>query len=337
MRLWKCGAAALTLGLSISLVTLTGCSGGGSPTTPPSGGGEKKDKKDGDDKKTGHDDKKDKKEGGGDKKGKTALTAGKGVIKGKVTLASAPDVEKLNEELKGKMEKQEDKAHCLAAKAGPDRDQQMWVVSKDKGLKNVVVFLVPEKGTFFACSPDDEAVKKVKDKAAEIHQPFCAFHPHVSVHFPVYRDAKNEEQKTGQKITIFNDTDKAEGGKAGGISHNTKWGSSTEGQTTGNETIKPGGMVDITNAIPSRTEPITFACSIHGWMNAYMFVLDNPYFAVTDADGNYEIRNVPKGKVKIVVWHEGVPDNYINEGGKDGLTVEVNDDEVKKDFTAKTK
>ena len=35
-------------------------------------------------------------------------------------------------------------------------------------------------------------------------------------------------------------------------------------------------------------------------------VLDNPYFAVTDAKGNFEIKNVPAGTQKVVVWQEAV-------------------------------
>ena len=35
-------------------------------------------------------------------------------------------------------------------------------------------------------------------------------------------------------------------------------------------------------------------------------VLDNPYFAVTDDKGNFEIKNVPAGTQKVVVWQEAV-------------------------------
>ena len=39
-------------------------------------------------------------------------------------------------------------------------------------------------------------------------------------------------------------------------------------------------------------------------MKAYWLVLDNPYFAVTDDKGNFEIKNVPAGTQKVVVWQE---------------------------------
>ena len=36
-------------------------------------------------------------------------------------------------------------------------------------------------------------------------------------------------------------------------------------------------------------------CNIHAWMKAWIGVVDNPYFAVTGADGSFEFKNVPPG------------------------------------------
>lgn len=44
----------------------------------------------------------------------------------------------------------------------------------------------------------------------------------------------------------------------------------------------------------------------HPWMNAYIIVAEHPYYAVTDADGNYMIEDVPPGEYNLVMWHEGV-------------------------------
>jgi hypothetical protein len=43
----------------------------------------------------------------------------------------------------------------------------------------------------------------------------------------------------------------------------------------------------------------------HVWMNAEMMVASNPYYAVTDAEGNFELTDVPPGHYDLVVWHEG--------------------------------
>lgn len=45
-------------------------------------------------------------------------------------------------------------------------------------------------------------------------------------------------------------------------------------------------------------------CDVHGWMSAYIGVLDHPYFATTGSDGSFEIPNLPPGDYVIEVWHE---------------------------------
>lgn len=43
----------------------------------------------------------------------------------------------------------------------------------------------------------------------------------------------------------------------------------------------------------------------HTWMNAYIYVADNPYVAVSASDGSFSINNVPSGNYTIECWHEG--------------------------------
>lgn len=45
-------------------------------------------------------------------------------------------------------------------------------------------------------------------------------------------------------------------------------------------------------------------CNVHPEMEAYVVVLQNPYYALTDKDGNFSIKNVPAGKYVIKVWNE---------------------------------
>lgn len=49
---------------------------------------------------------------------------------------------------------------------------------------------------------------------------------------------------------------------------------------------------------------IPVKCNIHSWMHAYIGVLAHPYFAVTQADGTFEIKNLPPGTYTIAVWQE---------------------------------
>jgi uncharacterized membrane protein/plastocyanin len=45
-------------------------------------------------------------------------------------------------------------------------------------------------------------------------------------------------------------------------------------------------------------------CSVHPWMAANIAVMDHPYFAITKADGSFEIPGLPPGKYTIEFWHE---------------------------------
>lgn len=48
-------------------------------------------------------------------------------------------------------------------------------------------------------------------------------------------------------------------------------------------------------------------CEIHSNMYSYIIVVPNEYFAKTDSDGNYVIKNVPPGTYTLVAWHESFP------------------------------
>ena len=47
----------------------------------------------------------------------------------------------------------------------------------------------------------------------------------------------------------------------------------------------------------------TQLCRVHSEMDAYVAVLQNPYFAVTDKAGHFEIGNVPPGSYTLGVWY----------------------------------
>lgn len=50
---------------------------------------------------------------------------------------------------------------------------------------------------------------------------------------------------------------------------------------------------------------VPLLCNVHPEMAGYVIVSPTPYFAETDAQGNYKIADVPDGDYTVVVWHEG--------------------------------
>ena len=51
---------------------------------------------------------------------------------------------------------------------------------------------------------------------------------------------------------------------------------------------------------------VPLLCNVHPEMSGYIVVSPTPFFAETDASGNFKIENVPDGKYNVVAWHEGM-------------------------------
>lgn len=221
---------------------------------------------------------------------------GTGTLKGKVTYAGDPP--KI-EDFKPRMEAQQDKDHCLKG----DTKDPTWMIAADKGVANVVVWLRAPKGKYFNIPADQQ---KRTDEVI-MDQPFCMFQPHVVALFPSYYDpAAKAQAPTGQKFKILNSAI---------ILHNTGWKGNALFNSGANLNIKPKGgelPVDAKPSMPSRMggeDVIAIACDVHKWMTAKAVVLDHPYFAVTKADGTYEIKNAHAGtELEVVVWHESMTD-----------------------------
>ena len=76
--------------------------------------------------------------------------------------------------------------------------------------------------------------------------------------------------------------------------------------------------------------PGAIICDIHPWMNAWWMVIDNPYITVTDEKGNFEIKNVPAGAQKVVVWQESVKGGgFVTAPSGEEVTIKAGDTTVK--------
>ena len=65
-------------------------------------------------------------------------------------------------------------------------------------------------------------------------------------------------------------------------------------------------------------------CNVHPEMSGYVVVVRTPYFAVTDKDGNFEIKNVPAGKYTLKTWSEdGKPTTQVVDVSAGTATVDL--------------
>jgi hypothetical protein len=246
---------------------------------------------------------------------------GEASIKGKFVFDGDMAAIKDDGSLLKQMEGNKDKEHCTAA--GADTAAFTWRVNpENKGVENVVIWVEPPDGKYFKPGTPNEDVWKKKDLV--IHQPNCAFIPHVSAAFVSYYDGK-EIKRTDQKIKVANDAK---------MPHNTKWNGHDVRIPGANPTLQPGSEEELTvqgqawPVVRADTKvPISLACSIHTWMRGTIWPLDTPYFVVSDKDGNFEIKGLPAGSdVYVVKWHESGGGRFL-DGGAKGTKVTLKPDE----------
>ena len=68
---------------------------------------------------------------------------------------------------------------------------------------------------------------------------------------------------------------------------------------------------------------VPFKCDVHAWMNAYVGVVNHPYFAVTGSNGAFELKTIPPGTYTIEAWHEklGRQEQSVTLGEKDSKEI----------------
>jgi hypothetical protein len=250
-------------------------------------------------------------------------------LKGKVTLkGAAPDIAALTAAYQQNLKKPEFVTTCFDTAPETERTEPVWHIGADNGVSDAVVWIQPPEGYYFEV---DKANKTWPDKV-ELSQPHCAFIPHINWAMPMVPDAQNPKKMipSGQEFLVSN---------LAKVSHNTVWKTETGPSNSGEEGVIPAGTgaKKVSSSLKAGKDPglVHFSCNIHNWMDAYIWVFDHPYVAITDKDGNYEIKNVPVGsKVRVVGWHEKA--DYLAPGKK-GEEMMLNDGANEKNFEVEVK
>ena len=200
----------------------------------------------------------------------------------------------------------QDKDHCLSK--GDLLDESVVVNPKNRGVKNVVVFLRPDDTQAKSEFPKDKIFPDdAKRKPAEvvIDQPCCMFVNRVTL------------ARVGDTLVVKNSAP---------VAHNFFWDSGNNGAF--NQTVPKQEEWKMPAALKKEAPPIQYKCTIHGWMTGYVRIFDHPYYALTDENGNFEIKNAPAGKFRIVYWHEngvrgGAPGRFGEQIEIKGPTLEL--------------
>lgn len=60
---------------------------------------------------------------------------------------------------------------------------------------------------------------------------------------------------------------------------------------------------------------VVLGCNIHDWMVGYVYVTDDPWFAVSDAQGRVQLDTLPVGSYAVSLWHPQAPDMLPQAAG----------------------
>jgi hypothetical protein len=156
---------------------------------------------------------------------------------------------------------------------GTEFKMNIFVISPDLGIKNVFVAL-----------QDVTKGKAMPKEDLRIDLKNCQFHPLAAVGY------------IGSQIVVNNSDP---------IFHNISFGLMLkERRSTVYNLALPNQNMEIKKPI-RRAGMYNVKCDAHKWMRANVFAAKNPYVALTDKNGKFEITDILPGKYTVLVWHEG--------------------------------
>ncbi len=177
-----------------------------------------------------------------------------------------------------------------------------YVVGKDNGLANVFVYI--SKGCEGKQYP-------TPTQAVELDQKGCNYHPYVM------------GMMVGQTLKIKNSDP---------LLHNVHALPTVDGNMEFNLAQPTQGQVD-EKTFAKKEILVKIKCDVHYWMFTYVGVMDNPYYAVTDADGNFKISNLPPGDYTLTAYHLKTAKNTLGVS----QDIKVGDSPMTVNFTVEVK
>ena len=160
------------------------------------------------------------------------------------------------------------------------------IVGSDRAIKDVFVYVKDGLGNYIFDTPTTPA---------KIDQQNCRYHPHV---FGI---------RVNQPLEIVNSDPTL---------HNIHAQPKANSEFNNGQPIQ--GM-KMTHTFDKKEVMVPFKCDVHGWMNAYLAVMDHPYYAITGADGKFSLKGLPPGTYTVEAWHEkaGTQTAQVTIGAKE--------------------
>lgn len=164
------------------------------------------------------------------------------------------------------------------------------VVGPGGGLANAVIYVSDGLSGRTFQPPSQPAV---------LEQKGCQYKPHVLA------------MQANQKLSVVN-SDETTHNIHPTPNNNREW----------NMTQPHGMPLEQTFAREEIAVPVK--CNVHPWMKGYIAVLKHPYFAVSDKDGHFELKDLPPGTYTITAWQEklGTTNQKITVGAGEKKTLD---------------
>jgi hypothetical protein len=178
-----------------------------------------------------------------------------------------------------------------------------WIVNKEnKGIKNVMVWIRPaglaKDGAFPPKQIHPNSIKPPTE-TLQVDIAVSKFAPHVL------------GARQGQKLIINNSS---------ALCPTVKF----ESQYNGDHLVRIplGESFTLPKPLVAEWYAIQFESVTHPWMHAYLRIFDHPYFAITDENGKYTIKNAPAGRSNVWYWHPA--EGWLGgKNGRNGYAIEI--------------
>ncbi len=167
-------------------------------------------------------------------------------------------------------------------------DESLAVNKENRGIRYVAIWLESKEAV-----PVHPDLQNFPAEAPSLDNVDCRFEPHMLA------------VRTGQVLQMKNSDP---------VAHNA---AVYVRRTTPFSEIIPQGMPLEKKFAKAETLPTRVDCSIHAWMKAWLIITDHPYVAVTNANGEFELKNVPAGEWKFRFWHER--QGYLTNAAQNGV------------------